>query len=266
MSYLLKSSPRPKRKRVILAIVIILACLLLFLVLPSVSRGLSSGLQSIGVPLWRLQVRVTTATSFILSPFRLKATLVRENNALREKLEEQALHILEQEGMERENRELRALLGRSEEPQRIVAGVLKRPGQLPYDTLILDAGVKNGVFVGDKVVVRGVAIGEISSVLARTSTALLYSSPGKEEEVLVGSTATAVQAVGRGGGNFEAQIPRGITVAEGDSVELPGLSGGQLGVVEAVIDKPTDSFIRILFKLPVNLRELRFVEIVLTYI
>ncbi len=235
--------------------------ILILSVVPSLRNGLTSFVHFLGLPLWRTEALLVRPLNALLSPFHSKAALVEENSLLKAKLEEQSLRLLEMENTKRENRELRELIGRSSTERMVVASVLKRPSEVPYDTLLIDAGRSEGISVQNEVFVDGVPIGVVREVFSHSATVLLFSSPGTTRDVLVGDTHTAVTATGRGGGNFEARIPREISVAVGDAVELPGLSAGQLAVIESTYDKPTDSFVTVLFKLPVNLRQLRLVEV-----
>ena len=55
-----------------------------------------------------------------------------------------------------ENIKLKEILGRiSENKKMIVAGILSRPNKSPYDTLIIDIGVKDGAYVGQNVFALG---------------------------------------------------------------------------------------------------------------
>jgi len=64
-----------------------------------------------------------------------------------------------------------------------------------------------------------------------------------------------------GGGNFEVKLPRGVDIREGDVISFPAINTQIVGVVEKIKVKAADPFQTILFKSPVNIYELRFVEI-----
>mgnify|MGYP001559035202 CR=1 FL=1 len=76
-----------------------------------------------------------------------------------------------------------------------------------------------------------------------------------------GKTKVTALATGRGSGNFDARLPRELDVSINDTVTFPELNKQVLAVVEAIEVTPNDSFQRILFKSPINIAEIRFVEV-----
>jgi hypothetical protein len=70
-----------------------------------------------------------------------------------------------------------------------------------------------------------------------------------------------LEIVGRGGGNFEMIIPRDFIILKGDEVVLPGIVPYVVGIVETIISDPRDSFTKALLVSPVNIQELKFVEV-----
>jgi len=70
-----------------------------------------------------------------------------------------------------------------------------------------------------------------------------------------------MEVAGRGGGNFEMIVPRDFTIVKGDVALLPGIFPYVLGVVEIIISDPRDPFIKALLVSPVNIQELKFVEV-----
>lgn len=69
------------------------------------------------------------------------------------------------------------------------------------------------------------------------------------------------EIVGRGGGNFEMVMPKDLTLAKGDQAVLPGIVPYVLGIVETTISDPRDPFQKALLVSPVNIQELKFVEV-----
>ena len=103
-----------------------------------------------------------------------------------------------------------------------------------------------------------------------SSKAILFSNPGEKTEVLVSlgrsSSGEAgkdifMQVVGRGGGNFEMTLPRDLVLEKGTEVQLPGLAPRALAIVETILSDPRDAFQKALLVSPVNIQELKFVEI-----
>ena len=62
-------------------------------------------------------------------------------------------------------------------------------------------------------------------------------------------------------GNFELILPRDFVIAEGAEVVLPGAFPYVLGTVKTIISDPRDAFQKALIVSPVNIQELKFVEV-----
>ena len=82
--------------------------------------------------------------------------------------------------------------------------------------------------------------------------------------VFVGDNNISVNAEGAGGGNFTANLPRDIGVNKGDIVTIPDMSANVFAIIEEIENNPTDPFVKILFKNPVNMNEIKWVWIVKT--
>jgi len=209
---------------------------------------------SVAKPFWRAQ------TSVEAGALHSEQALLAENAALHRDLD--ALTIKSQNvlALQKQNADLLALLGRASSTPLTLAAVLSHPPKAAYDELILDAGTDHNFSVGDLVYAPGdVLIGRISFVLPHTSTVTLFSSPGQTYEILIGTDHIPATAVGRGGGQYEAQLPRDLHVSEGDLVTAPSLNDIVFGTVTALIANPAEPFEKILFAPPVNVYELRWV-------
>ncbi len=75
-----------------------------------------------------------------------------------------------------------------------------------------------------------------------------------------GGNITA-QIVGRGGGNFEMVIPKGSSLQVGAQAVLPGINSYVVGIVQKIISDPRNAFTKALLISPVNVQELKFVEV-----
>lgn len=192
-----------------------------------------------------------------------RRTLIQERRALAERVRELEAQNMLTDIIRTENAELKRLLNRRDKNSRsILSGVLSKPNRTPYDTFILDAGQNDGVSQGDVVIAYGsIALGTITEVFARSSRAELFSAPDNEVAVLVGPDSITTTARGRGAGNFTARLPRGAGIEPGMSVVFPGITPRLVASVGDVQTKPSDSFQTLHFKLPINIYELRFVEI-----
>lgn len=163
-----------------------------------------------------------------------------------------------------ENLELKKRLNRDASITAVLAGVILRPPGVPYDTLVVDAGEREGVAVGNVVSAGGtVLIGRVFEVYGTTARVRLFSAPGEVYDALLKTAdrAVPVQVEGQGGGSLTTQVPVGVSVAVGDAIIFPDITGGYASVVSAIVTEEGASFKKIYARLPVDPLELTFVEI-----
>src|SRR3989344_1361435 len=162
-----------------------------------------------------------------------------------------------------ENINLKEILGRkNEKTAMILAAVLSKPNQSPYDTIIIDAGTKQGLKTGDVIFALGnIPIGRVSNVYPNSSKVILFSNSGEKMQVVISGKDVFMEVVGRGGGNFEMILPRDFILVKGDQVVLPGITSYVLGIVETIISDPRDPFVKALLVSPANIQELKFVQV-----
>jgi len=117
----------------------------------------------------------------------------------------------------------------------VVASVLARPTQSPYDTLVIDAGTESGSVVGDVVTASGgIPIGTIKDVSSLSARVLLFSSPGIKTIAWVGMANNPITLKGTGAGTFTASIPHQTKITIGDLVFVPGSPSFAIGSVVGV--------------------------------
>ena len=144
----------------------------------------------------------------------------------------------------------------------VLAAILAKPNQSIYDTLIIDAGTKQGIKAGEVVFALGnLPIGRIGEVYQNSSKVILFSNAGEKNQTVVTDRNIFMELVGRGGENFEMILPRDLTLQKGSQVVMPGLHSYVLAVVETIISDPRDPFIKALLTSPVNVQGLKFVEV-----
>jgi cell shape-determining protein MreC len=263
MNYLLKSSSvRERKKQNTKKNLFILVFLLLIILVLSV-KPVRNSLFFISSPIWKLQNSISNSNFF--QYFKFKSSLINEKIFLEQQLFLAGEAISLNGILQEENNLLKSLLERQDTNlNTTLAVVLAKPPQTIYDLLIIDIGGNKGVRVGDKVMANGhVYIGEIEEVFPSSAKVRLYSSPGQKLSVALGQNAISVEAVGLGGGNFHILLPKEIEVREGDGITIPAINSNVFGIVEKVNNNDQDSLQKILFKSPVNISELRFVEVVL---
>ena len=71
----------------------------------------------------------------------------------------------------------------------------------------------------------------------------------------------SVELTGRGGGNFEMIIPLELSAEKGTVVYLPGSSSTILATIDEVISKPSDPFKKVILSSPVNIQNLKWVQV-----
>ncbi len=226
--------------------------------------GAFSGLfQSIISPIWVAENNLSATTINPLGFLVSKKQLLLSNEQLRKDVSEAEMMLADRNLLLKENLELKEIMGRVRVDDFVLASVLSKPNVSEYDTLIVDAGRDLNIKEGDKVLVLGdILVGEVAEVDKKTSKIKLHSSSKEEVEVMVGLFNVSATAVGKGGGNFEIKIPRGVDVEVGDPVASYGLNAPVFGSVEEIISTPADSFKTLLFKSPVNFFEIKWVQII----
>ena len=256
---------REKRKILSVKFFVIFFLVIMFGVANTVFPNFFSGVfHSIGEPAWKAQD--ATATKILSSSKLLqsKKSLVEENIRLATQIEKMSNLVLEKDLLQEENDALKERFGRDTSENILLATVLARPSVSLYDTFVIDVGSNDGVKIGERVLVWGnVVIGTVSKVYKSTSIVTLFSAPGQKSNIMIGPDKIIAEAIGRGGGNFSTQLPRATDIVEGDIVTMPGINPKIFGVVESATADSADPFQIILFKNPINLNQMRWVEIVL---
>ena len=139
-------------------------------------------------------------------------------------------------------------MARASTTPKILAAVLERPPLIPYDELIIDIGLDHNLSTTSRVYAAdNVVIGRIAEVYRTTSKVILYSSSGQKLEVQIGGNHVPATATGRGGGQYVSELPRGVTVAEGDYVNTASLKDKPFGIVSRILPDPAGQFEQVLY-------------------
>lgn len=224
-------------------------------------QGLS---QRFVFPLWSSKNNTSTVLiSVFIESLKGNRRLVEENDRLRSTIESNETLSLQNRMLSDENKVLHSLLGRSRFSSLVLAPVLRTPPGTFYDTLLVDVGKETGIQPGNRVVVNGnIVIGTLSEINGRVGMVVLFSTPGIETEVFLGTSTAHISARGQGGGNFIAEVPRELEVHEGDLITLPGYPTLLFSTIEKIESNPSDPFQSIFFQNIVNVNKLSFVQIV----
>jgi cell shape-determining protein MreC len=267
MSYLLDKQNQRKRFFKIAGAVFLFIILFYFKI--PVYDFLSSSVHFISRPLLVLKNSTGKIFGGLGSIFYSKNSLITENESLRLELAENKASMANYDTVLDENNKLKEILDRKGEKRSLIlSAILAKPNRSLYDTLIIDVGSDHGLKDHDVVYALGnIPIGYIQEVYVNSSKVVLFSNSGEKTDVVVSgnqnhpSGDVFLQIVGRGGGNFEMIMPRDFTVTKGDVFSLPGINSEIVARVETTLSDPRDSFAKALLATPVNIQELKFVQI-----
>ncbi|KKR76044.1 MAG: hypothetical protein UU20_C0035G0003 [Parcubacteria group bacterium GW2011_GWE2_40_8] len=241
-----------------------LAVLLVFLLLVIFSGGareiVAKSVSTVFYPFAKTGQIISKRWHNFAGILKNKKKMNLEIDRLAEENETLEVVALSADRLKEENIELKALFGREREKNVVLASVIMRPPQSPYDMLVLDAGAKEGVRLGMKAVAHGeILIGYVTEVSEVSSKVKLLSFPKEEIGVILENASISAIAVGTGGGNMELQIPGQIEVAIGQSIITTGIFPYTAGIAEKIEADTNNPFKKIIFRLPININYLRSV-------
>jgi hypothetical protein len=190
-------------------------------------------------PIVSVQTRLVESLGGISSYFRTRQALTDEIQSLKDQLQERSNDALTIAQLQKENAVLDATLGLKTD-SRIVATVLVRPNQTPYDTFLIDRGARDGIVLGTTVYTGGnIAIGSVARAYSESSLVRLVSSPGARATAYIFGPNIFTVAEGMGGGVLRVKVPQGIPLAVGNLVVLPAAGAGAYGQVVNVESLPS---------------------------
>lgn len=261
MSYLLDK--KLQKKRFISISLGVVTLLVLFFFRTGVFNGLSYASQKIFYPILITGNSIGQKFGNIGAYFISKNSLFSQNQKLQSQIDEYAAQMTNYNSEVADNASLKEILNRKKMKNSMtLAAILAKPNQSIYDTLTIDAGESEGLKVNNIVFAFGdIPIGRIGFVYPNSSKVILFSSPGEITEGLISGNNAFMELTGRGGGNFEMLLPRDLTLQNGDQILLPGINNYVLAIAETVISDPRDPFTKALLRSPVNIQELKFVEV-----
>jgi len=127
-------------------------------------------LFSVGSPFWVVKNSTISFFSNSIGILNSKINLLNENGLLKGQIKSKEKNDAIFDLLKKENEDLKNILNRKNEDQKFLLGaVLVKPFLSPYDTLVIDVGLLNGVVVGDNVLAEGdTYIGYVSEVYNQT--------------------------------------------------------------------------------------------------
>lgn len=253
MIYLKEHKNNRKRKIVILFIIFVFSIFILVQIfLPHL---LSAIFITVASPFWRAGFSIESGS--LLS----REELLKKNEELKIKLEETLARIDSVEYLEFENRELKKIFdSTSTSSSYILSAVIKKPPLVSYDEYIIDVGRDKDISTTSVIYSIGdVPIGKVEEVFGNISKVVLFSSFGQKQEVIIGEQNIPSVAIGKGGGQYEVELPKGLNIKEGDFVLSATYKGKPMGRVVSIDSDNTLPFQKIYFSAPINIYQLRWV-------
>jgi len=234
---------------------------ILILLLLVFSNGFRNLFINIGKPVWNIKNSGTALVTNAQVLVRSKTDLLKENKNLNNKIQQLELEMRLEDVFKERAVELEKLLS-IKSPNSVVSRVLSKPPYSPYDSFLLDKGSNDGVEPGDLVYSNGnFLIGSIKSVSTNTAKVELFSSPNRTMLVEIGNSIST-EAEGYGGGNFIVKLPRELEIQVDNPVYYPNSNISIIGFVRAIESKPKDPFKLVYIKIPFNINEIKWVEII----
>jgi len=242
---------------------VVIAIIFLFYFRVGVFNGLSHASQFVFHPILVLGNGIGEKFNGFGSYFVSKNYLYLQNQKLQAQVKENDARNANYDSVVAENISLKEVLGRkTEKVNMVLAAILSKPNQSIYDILIIDAGANQKVKEGEVVYALGnVPIGRIGLVYENSSKVILFSNGGEKTQAVISGKDVFLELVGRGGGDFEMILPRDLVLQKGDQVVITGINPYVLAIVQTIISDPRDPFNKALLTSPVNIQELKFVEV-----
>jgi rod shape-determining protein MreC len=180
-------------------------------------------------PLWWLAGLPSRIGEAINDSASTRTRLAEENRVLRNALLVSGARVARLQAAASENTRLRGLLGAAERGGLDVqlAPILDIDLDPTRQRLVLDAGSRDGVAMGQSVIDAGGVVGQIIAVRPSTATVLLLTDPDHAVPVIVARSGVRLVVYGRGRSDRLqlANIPLSSDVQVGDAVITSGLGG-----------------------------------------
>lgn len=218
--------------------------------MPNILRRVSFGVAK---PLWSIGNVISSPFSKIKNYFVFKSSLVEENLKLEDELNALKIKELDYDTLSKENESLKAELGRDKSSERVLAAVLSKPPRSPYDTLVLDVGSEDGIAPGSKVYFgENIIVGLVRNITPHTSLVSLFSTSNEKQEAILSRTGASFVLNGKGGENFQFEVPKDTDILWGDVFMYPGLASNVIASVYYIDTNSQSSFKTVYLRIPAN--------------
>ncbi len=213
-----------------------------------------------------------TWLSNISGSLKSRSALIAENQDLKQKVAALSLFTAELESLRDENASLKLQLGYLTETgfKSVTSAVTARSISPNADTISINRGEKDGIVVGDPVIVdEGVLIGKISAVTSRSSTVRLLSDrASKTAATILNQDRTLGIVEGSGGTLLDFKfIPQNVEISIDDVIITSGLEenvpyGLVIGIINNVTSNDTDPFQEAVIESVVDYRRYTMVSVI----
>jgi len=214
------------------------------------------------MPIFGISDAFASQSHSIMSGFKNAEILALKNDQL---MQEKAILESENRMLLQKVANISALFDSSatkKNTSKILAGVVARPPESPYDTLVLAVGTNNGVTIGMEAFgAGGVPIGVVSSVLADFSHITLFSMPGMVTSGWIGNSAVPVTIFGSGAGVMSVTISRSANIVVGDTIFVPGPGMLPVGKVARIDNDLSSPSVKLHIAPIINLFSIAWVEL-----
>lgn len=251
MNYLLKSKPKNEYKgRIVITLFVFVLLALFGFIFPNVSRSIFYGISK---PLWSSESAISSPFRGVANFFRFKNTLIVKNLELEDQLSSLKLKEIDYDILLKENQELKSEIGRHSDKNFVFSRVLSRPPRSPYDTFVIDIGSNQGIAPADRVYLSdNVIIGVVTTVTPGTSLVQLFSSGSNKQESILSRTGASFVLNGKGGANFQLEVPKDTDILWGDTFLYPGINSSVVGSVYYINANSQSSFKTVYIRSPGN--------------
>lgn len=210
---------------------------------------------------------VSSISEHSIGIFQTRRKIQEENTNLHARIAELESQVAEISLLHDENNSLRSLLKYTKNPETIIttANVIGKPGVSLFDQMVINQGANAGIHQGDLVIVGdSVLLGTIAHVYDDTAVIDLYSRNGyiHDNGFIIKTLGVNVKGNGNGNGNFIFQVPIGVQVIDNDVVTLPEYPDKVIAIIKTIDTDPRSPFQKALARTPVNINELKFVQVV----